>query len=239
MYRSGISEAKGDKLLDVIHVIMGRHNKLLPIGHTWKGIKAAIRRKSRGVFKIKEFTYSLPKRFFGEVDSKGNPWIPVVAYGLDLRYVLAKALLDVNPVLFAFRWKQQTYGDYPQRVDVMDKDEKDTYEMNGIDVLTVPIPDEDQVLSNFSTGSYFRKLTEDADQYPLVGGKKPIHICLSIFSDKSQATQTSSEQPVVFSILNSIGTDYKMIFAGYAPLSLPYTDEVSMSELLILNMLTN
>jgi hypothetical protein len=72
---------------------MGRHNKLLPIGHTWKGIKAAIRRKSRGVFKIKEFTYSLPKRFFGEVDSKGNPWIPVVAYGLDLRYVLAKALL--------------------------------------------------------------------------------------------------------------------------------------------------
>ena len=96
------------------------------------------------------------------------------------------------------------------------------------------------MLSNFSTGSsYFRKLTEDADQYPLVGGKKPIHICLSIFSDKSQATQTSSEQPVVFSILNSIGTAYKMIFAGYAPLSLPYTDEVSMSELLIFNMLTN
>ena len=71
--RSGISEKRGDSLLDVIHVIMGRHNQLLPIGHTWKGIKKkAIRRKSRGVFKVKEFTYSLPETFFGQLDSEGS-----------------------------------------------------------------------------------------------------------------------------------------------------------------------
>ena len=66
---------------------MGRHKQLLPIGHTWKGIKKAIRRKSRGVFKVKEFTYSLPEKFFGQLDSQGKPWLPVVAYGslLDMR----------------------------------------------------------------------------------------------------------------------------------------------------------
>ena len=208
---------------------MGRHKQLLPIGHTWKGIKKAIRRKSRGVFKVKEFTYSLPEKFFGQLDSQGKPWLPVVAYGLDVRYVLAKALLDVNPGKFATKWHKQTYKDRPECISTVDRQTIEYLFEAGEKIEDVELPIEDYELSNFSTGSYFKRLTDDAEKYPPVEGKKPIHICLGIFSDKSQATNTSSEQPVVFSILNSLGTEYKMIFAGYAPLSLPYSDEVIVS----------
>jgi hypothetical protein len=84
---------------------MGRHDAFLPIGHTWKGLKKAVRRKSRGVFRVDEYTYRLPEKFFGQETSDGQHWLPVKAYALDLQNVLAKALLDVDPKLFATRPK--------------------------------------------------------------------------------------------------------------------------------------
>ena len=75
---------------------MGRHETVLPIGHTWKGIKKAIRRKSRGVIQVDKYSYKLPLKFFGTEDSHGKPWLPVKAYALDIKHVLAKALLDVD-----------------------------------------------------------------------------------------------------------------------------------------------
>ena len=49
----------------------------------------------------------------------------------------------------------------------------------------------------FFHGALFRALSVDAEMYPMVNGKKLIYICLSIFSDKSLATASCSEQPVV------------------------------------------
>ena len=211
-------------MLDVFHGIMGRHDTFLPIGHTWKGIKKAIRRKSRGVFQIDEYTYLLPEKFFGKETSAKKPWLPIKAYGLDLRYVLAKALLDADPSKFAMRPKPQTYGVRPDLLDLLDMTIKD----GGNDVDNMEFHEDDEcLLTDFSTGSYFRDLCADADLYPEAEGKKPIHICLAIFSDKSLATASSSEQLVAFSILNCTGADYKMLFLGYAPITLPYSDEVS------------
>ena len=48
----------------------------------------------------------------------------------------------------------------------------------------------------FFHGALFRALSVDAEMYPMVNGKKLIYICLSIFSDKSLATASCSEQPV-------------------------------------------
>ena len=79
----------------------------MPIGHTWKGVKKAIRRKSRGVFQVDEYSYQLPEKFFGKEDSSGKQWLPVKAYGLDIKHVLAKALLDVDPSNFAIRPKNR------------------------------------------------------------------------------------------------------------------------------------
>ena len=72
-----------------MHGIMGRHDSFLPMGHTWKAIKTAVRRKSRGVFQVDEYTYLLPEKFFGQTNSAGKQWLPVKAYGLDIRHVVA------------------------------------------------------------------------------------------------------------------------------------------------------
>ena len=223
---AGVSERKGNELLQAIHRIMSRHNKTLPMGNTWKAVKLAIRRKCRGLFKFKEFSYALPVRFFGTSKMDGKAWLPVKAYGLDVAYVLGKALLDVDPDNFAQRPKTQTFLERPDLMNMLDEDGRSLVESLDVRDPALRIPIQDAKLSDFSTGSVFRRLCEDADQFPPVNGIKPIHICIAIFSDKSQATQTSSEQPVVFSILNCLGEEYKMLFAGYAPLTLPYSDEV-------------
>ena len=223
---AGVSERKGNELLQAIHRVMYRHNKRLPMGNTWKAVKLAIRRKSRGLFKFKEFSYALPVRFFGTSKMDGKAWLPVKAYGLDVAYVLGKALLDVDPNKFAQRPKTQTFIERPDLMNMLDEDGRSLVENLDVRDPALRIPIQDVQLSDFSTGSVFKRLCEDADQFPSVNGIQPIHICIAIFSDKSQATATSSEQPVVFSILNCLDEEYKMLFAGYAPLTLPYSDEV-------------
>ena len=231
-HRAGISEKKGNELLDVMHGIMDRHESFLPMGHTWKAIKTAVRRKSRGVFQVDEYTYLLPEKFFGQTNSAGKQWLPVKAYGLDIRHVLAKALLDTDPVSFVTKPKEQTYGLRPDYLDAMPDYFKEAVLEAGDEAWkSLEIDDDSEfLLSDFSTGSYFRALCADADKYPVVRGKKPIHICLSVFSDKSLATASCSEQPVVFSILNCVGKEYKMLFLGYAPITLPYSDEVRLTR---------
>ena len=210
---------------------MGRHETVLPIGHTWKGIKKAIRRKSRGVIQVDEYSYKLPLKFFGTEDSHGKPWLPVKAYALDLKHVLAKALLDVDPTFFATAPKPQTYG---LRPDYPDPTLLEHLLQTEQDLNTVEFEDEMEfLLSDFSTGKYFSDLCKDAALYPAVDGQQPFHICLAIFSDKSLATSNSSEQPVVFSILNCLGKEYKMLFLGYAPITLPYRDEVCFFFMLL------
>ena len=230
-YRAGISEKKGNELLDVMHGIMGRHDSFLPMGHTWKAIKTAVRRKSRDVFQVDEYTYLLPEKFFGQTNSAGQQWLPVKAYGLDIRHVLAKALLDTDPGTFVTRPQDQTYGLRPDYLETMPDYFKEAVLEAGDETWKSLAIDEDSefLLSDFSSGSYFRALCADAEKYPMVNGKKPIHICLAIFSDKSLATASCSEQPVVFSILNCVGKEYKMLFLGYAPITLPYSDEVRLT----------
>ena len=53
-----------------------------------------------------EYSYQLPEKFFGKEDSSGKQWLPVKAYALDIKHVLAKALLDVDPSKFAIRPKK-------------------------------------------------------------------------------------------------------------------------------------
>jgi hypothetical protein len=178
---------------------------------------------------VDEYSYQLPEKFFGKEDSSGKQWLPVKAYALDIKHVLAKALLDVDPSKFAIRPKKQTYG---LRPDLFEKEDdfvqEHLTEVGHGDWKSVALSEENEfLLSDFSTGSYFKAVCADSDKYPLVDGQRPIPICLAVFSDKSLATSNSSEQPVVFSILNCTGEDYQMLFLGYAPITLPYSDEVS------------
>jgi hypothetical protein len=159
----------------------------------------------------------------------GKPWLPVKAYGLDVAYVLGKALLDVDPDCLAQRPKKQTLTDRQDLMEMLDEDGRTLVENLDQNDPALQIPLQDIQLSDFSTGSVFKRLCDDADLYSPVNGMKPFHLCLAIFSDKSLATASSSEQPVVFSILNCTGKEYKMLFAGYAPLTLPYSDEVRCS----------
>jgi hypothetical protein len=129
---------------------MGRHDTFLPISHTWKGIKKAIRRKSRGVFQIDEYTNLLPEKFFGKEISARKPWLPIKAYGLDLRYVLAKALLDADPSKFAFRPKPQTYGVRPDLLDLLDVTIKD----GGNDVDNMEFHEDDECLLSIGLCGY-------------------------------------------------------------------------------------
>ena len=97
--------------------------------------------------------------------------------------------------------KKQTYG---LRPDLFEKEDdfvqEHLTEVGHGDWKSVALSEENEfLLSDFSTGSYFKEVCADADKYPLVDGKRPIPICLAIFSDKSLATSNSSEQPVVFS----------------------------------------
>lgn len=203
-----ISQEAGDSLLQVLYDIMQRHQKVIPLGLTWVALKKALRRRSRGLFKPRHFSYSLHKKFFGTRLANGSPLKPVLAYGMDLIHVIAKSLLDVNPERFITEYVPPVLVDY-----------------EGIDCT------HNGFMSDFSSSNRMKVMHEDAEKYGLIEGKKPFHVGLNIFTDKSQITTTTSEQPVVFSIMNSRDSDYKMIFAGYAPLKLGHSDAV-LEELL-------
>jgi hypothetical protein len=83
---------------------------------------------------------------------------------------------------------------------------------------------------NFST-SYRREggILADTDkirEHPIYG--KPIPLCLGFSSDKTQCNNSGSvcEQAVVLSILNAKNDAYKMLFGGFVPLELPYSDRL-------------
>lgn len=198
-----ISEEAGDNLLQVLYDIMQRHQKIIPLGFTWIALKRALRRRSRGLFKPRHFSYSLDRKFFGMRLPNGSPLKPVAAYGMDLFHVISKSLLDVNPEKFITEYVAPVGVDY-----------------EGIETRGSGF------ISDFSSSNRMKVMHEDAAKYGLIEGKRPFHVGLNIFTDKSQVTTTSSEQPVVFSIMNSRDSDYKMIFAGYAPLKLGHSDSV-------------
>ena len=86
---------------------------------------------------------------------------------------------------------------------------------------------ENGMLEGYETGDDFFNIcqyTELLEEHPVYG--KPIPLCLGISSDKTQCNNSGSvcEQAVVISILNAKGGAYKMLFAGFVPLHLPYSD---------------
>ena len=209
--RHCISEEAGDSLLKVLAEIMERHGKSIPLGKTWLAMKKIIRRKSQGLFKTREYTYALDPAFFGTMHpSSRKPFKPVKAFGMDVSHMLAKALLDVNPQTFAMVYKEPSAVDY---ADIA----IDTGGSEGR---------EQGFMSDFSTSKRWKLMCEDALRYRPINGLQPFHVGLNVYKDKSQASESLTEQPVVFSVLNSLGEDYKMIFAGYAPVKLPYSDSV-------------
>ena len=214
--RHGISEEAGDSLLKVLADIMNRHNKFIPLGKTWLAMKQIIRRKSRGLLKTREYTYPLDPAFFGtKLPRSKKPLRPVKAFGMDVAHMVAKALLDVNPQTFAMVYKEASTVDYA-----------------GIAIDTGGLAGREQgFLSDFSTSKRWKSMCEDAMHYRAINGHQPFHVGLNVYTDKSQASESVTEQPVVFSLLNSLGEDYKMIFAGYAPINLPYSNSV-LAEIL-------
>jgi hypothetical protein len=214
--RHGISEEAGDSLLKVLADIMIRHDKFIPLGKTWLAMKQIIRRKSRGLFKTREYTYSLDPAFFGtKLPRNKKPLRPVKAFGMDVAHMVAKGLLDVNPQTFAMVYKEPSAVDYA-----------------GIPIDTGGLAGREQgFMSDFSTSKRWKSMCVDADTFPPINGLQPFHVGLNVYTDKSQASESVTEQPVVFSILNSLGEDYKMIFAGYAPIKLPYSNGV-LAEIL-------
>ena len=139
----------GDSLLQVLYDIMQRHQKVIPLGLTWVALKKALRRRPRGLFKPRHFSYSLDKKFFRTRLPNGSPLKPIIAYGMDLIHVIAKSLLDVNPERFI--------TEYVPPVLLVD------YE--GIDCT------HNGFMSDFSSSNRMKVMHEDAEKYGLIEGK--------------------------------------------------------------------
>ena len=85
------------------------------------------------------------------------------------------------------------------------------------------------ILAGYETGEDFKNICADTDQigaHPKYG--KPIPLCIGLSSDKTQCNTSGSvcEQAVVLSILNAKKEAYKMLFSGFLPLELPYSDRI-------------
>ena len=72
----------------------------------------------------------------------------------------------------------------------------------------------------------WRRICKDAKEYGKMEGEDVVPLILVISSDEAISSNSTSQQPLDFAILNSIGEDFKKILVGYTPHTLPHTPAV-------------
>ena len=72
----------------------------------------------------------------------------------------------------------------------------------------------------------WRRICKDAKEYGKMEGEDVVPLVLVISSDEAISSNSTSQQPLDFAILNSIGDDFKKILVGYTPHTLPHTPAV-------------
>ena len=88
-----------------------------------------------------------------------------------------------------------------------------------------------ECMLDFGDSPVWSRISKDASEFGLKGGKPIIPLLLVISSDESHSSNTTSQQPLDFAIANCTGLYFKKYLLGYAPHTLPYTMPV-LSKLL-------
>ena len=146
----------------------------------------------------------LPEQFFGKTDLKGRPLKSISMVSMDIRKRLSEALMfEVNPEEF-----------HPRPLPVFE-------EIDGI---------QRRVYRHFVSGKYFEQLSEQVQKIAPEG----IALSLIFYLDETtlNTTRSRTSSPFLMFIANTTGKSFKPILLGYAPLKMPYSDEV-LHELLI------
>jgi len=193
----GISREYKNDLLAMMSGIHERNgvSSEIAIPRDWKSLDVLFSSSYSSLFETKTFEYALPIDVFGEYEEDGEtPLKKMVGYALDVKRVLAEALLAIDPSEFSTTYR---------RVD--------------------------GILDGFESGDVFRKISEDDKPFePHHEYGQPISLCLSIRSDETtcNTSRTEKEMAVVISILNAKAPHYKMLFLGYVPIHLPYSEPI-------------
>ena len=87
-----------------------------------------------------------------------------------------------------------------------------------------------RVYTSFASGQYFETISKHIREL----NKDGIALCLTFGIDETtlNTTRSRTSSPLIMFIANTIGKSYKPIFLGYAPLKMPYSDEI-LHELLL------
>jgi hypothetical protein len=223
--QANLTEATGDMLLDLIGEIVERHQlPVIPLHKSWKRLSVSVGRKLVPTASVRPATapsfilvvliflinqvrvteQDLPAQFFGKTDLKGRPLQPISMVHMDIRERLAEALLyEVDPKEF---------------------------QAKPIITMTTVGDETTRVYSSFASGKYFEALSKRIREI----NKEGIALCLTFGIDETtlNTTRSRTSSPLIMFIANTIGKSYKPIFLGYAPLKMPYSDEI-LHELLI------
>ena len=118
----------------------------------------------------------------------------------DIFKELGKAFLDIKPSEFIFEYKESY-----QKLDTNKRS-----------------------LTDFGSGEFMRLLQKDLRHYEGSGDGTPkIHVILTVSTDDTTvgSWRKNCENPLYLAIMNATKTSYKLVFLGYGPVRMPYTDE--------------
>ena len=93
-----------------------------------------------------------------------------------------------------------------------------------------------RLLTDFGSGEFMRLLNQDLQNYEgrLETHIRKIHIIVSVSTDDTTvgSGRKINEKPLYLAIMNAKHESYKLLFLGYGPVRMPYTDEV-LEQILI------
>ena len=72
----------------------------------------------------------------------------------------------------------------------------------------------------------WQRICKDAKEYGKIDGESVIPLILVVSSDEAISSNSTSQQPLDFAILNCIGMEFKKVLVGYTPHTLPHTPAV-------------
>ena len=105
----GTSREQKKVLLDTLNRIIDRNecSTFITIPKSWRSLDTLFSSSYETLFERKTFEYALPKDFFGEYEEDGvTPLRKMIGLALDVKTVLAEALLDLDPSQFSTTFRR-------------------------------------------------------------------------------------------------------------------------------------
>lgn len=196
---ANLSRDHGDKLLHMMQDIFDRHECPIQLRKTWRSLQYAVdKQKVKNLYELKEHRYKLPEEYFGIVNkATGKTLKPFKTSSVHIFSLLADILLHLqSPDDLVTRFSNP--GD---------------------------IPEADRILSDFSTGSLFKRISEYYNTFKPIDGLRVVPILLGVWLDDTttSSSRVSSECPVYLTIVNIKG-EKEFYLLGFAPRCCPYSD---------------